>query len=474
MATRNIGLTKARVAARRKAAKKAKPSWKHQKKTLKIAKASPLVMDGSDPGTGKTRAHLESFAERRAAGSGCALVLAPKTLLETSWDADAFEFTPDMITSVAYASNRQKAFDFDADIYITNLDAIKWVAKQPAKFFKRFDTLIIDEATAYKNRTSQRSKATAKVARHFTHKAILSGTFMAKSVLDVWHPIFILDGGQRLGKSFFQFRASVCHPQQVGPRPEHIQWVDKPGAEEAVTFLLKDIAIRHDFDDCMDIPPNYSYTRRIILPPKLQKSYEEFADHAILELTNDRVSAVNAANVQDKLLQIASGAVYSEGGYQVLDTYRYEYIVDLIKQRKHSVTFFNWRHQRQLLTEIAENEGLDYAVIDGNTPNRERKGIVERYQAGEYQTIFLHPQTGAHGLTLTKGTRTIWSSPVYMPDFVKQGKHRIYRGGQTKRTETIFVCAKGTVEEAVYEKLNNRHAKMVNFLDLLKESQSNE
>lgn len=474
MPTKNIGLIKARVAARRKAAKKAKPSWKHQKQTFALSEKSPLVMDGSDPGTGKTRAHLEAFAERRAMGGGCALVLAPKTLLETSWDADAFEFTPDMLTSVAYASNRKKAFEFDVDIYITNLDAAKWVAQQPPKFFKKFDTLIIDEGTAYKNRTSQRSKAAAKISRHFTHKAVLSGTFMAKSVLDVWHPAFILDGGQRLGKSYFQFRASVCHPQQIGPRPEHIEWVDKPGAEEAVTFLLKDISIRHDFDECMDIPPNHTYTRQVDVPLKLRKAYDEFAEHALLEMSSDKVMAVNAANMQNKLLQIASGAVYSEKGYQVLDTYRYEYIIALIKQRKHSVTFFNWKHQKQLLTEIADKEGVKYAVIDGDTPNKERKGIVERYQRGEYQTLFLHPQTGAHGLTLTKGTRTIWSSPVYMPDFIKQGKHRIYRGGQTKRTETVFVCAKNTIEEAVYEKLNTRHAKMVNFLDLLKESQNDD
>jgi len=455
---------------RAKWVKSRKKHWAHQLETLALCEKSDIVMDASDPGTGKTRSHLESFAaRRRSKGSGCCLVLAPKTLLETSWDADAFEFVSDMFTSVAYAENREKAFDIDADIYITNLDAIKWLALKPPKFFKKFDTIIIDEATAYKHRGSQRSKAINKLIRKFRYRALLSGTFMSISVLDVWHPAFLLDRGQRLGTNFFQFRSAVCEPKQEGPGVNHVKWYDKPNAEATVAALLADISIRHDFDECMDIPPNHDYMKSVPIPAKLNKIYNEFANHAIIELEDTTIAAVNAANLKDKLLQIASGAVYAKDGtYKVVDTYRYEYIINLVKQRKHSITFFNWLHQRQLLTEIAEKEGLSYAVIDGATPVKERKDIVKNFQAGAYQTIFLHPKTGAHGLTLTKGTRTIWSSPIYQPDFIKQGKHRIYRGGQTKKTETVFVCAKGTVEEEVYKVLNERHEKMVNFLDLLK------
>jgi len=99
--------------------------------------------------------------------------------------------------------------------------------------------------------------------------------------------------------------------------------------------------------------------------------------------------------------------------------------------------------------------------------DKRRETIIKAYQAGFFQTLFLHPQTGAHGLTLTKGTATIWSSPIYQADFLKQGFHRIVRGGQTLKTETLLIEAVGTVEHAVYDRLNQKTKRMVNLLEML-------
>ncbi|MTV59024.1 hypothetical protein GM547_13320, partial [Streptococcus pneumoniae] len=67
------------------------------------------------------------------------LVFGPKSLLRSGWECDARKFLPWMTVSVATADNRQEAFDAKADVYVTNHDAAKWVAKQPPEFFKKFD-----------------------------------------------------------------------------------------------------------------------------------------------------------------------------------------------------------------------------------------------------------------------------------------------------------------------------------------------
>ena len=103
------------------------------------------VLDASDPGTGKTRVQIELFKARRANGGGVALVIAPKSLLRSAWEDDFKKFSPGTIVSVATALNREKAFATPADVYVTNTDAVNWLAKQPKKFFERFDTLIVDE-----------------------------------------------------------------------------------------------------------------------------------------------------------------------------------------------------------------------------------------------------------------------------------------------------------------------------------------
>jgi SNF2 family DNA or RNA helicase len=177
--------------------------------------------------------------------------------------------------------------------------------------------------------------------------------------------------------------------------------------------------------------------------------------------------AVNAAAVATKLQQIASGAVYDgTGGYKTIDVSRYEMCLDLVEQRQHSLVIFQWKHQRDALVEEATKRGLTFAVLDGKTTDRERDEIVQRFQAGQYRVIFGHPKTVAHGFTLTRGTATIWASPTYDLEWFKQGSKRMHRLGQTQKTETIIIVAKGTIDEKVYAMMTEKDERMTNLLSL--------
>ena len=397
------------------------------------------------------------------------LVLAPRSLLRSVWANDIRKFAPQLRVSVADASNRAAAFEADADVYVTNIDAVKWIAEQKSVFFKRFDELVIDESTAYKHHTSQRSKSVSKISKFFKNRCCLTGTPNSNSITDVWHQAFILDGGARLGNSFYRFRDSVCTPTQVGRNANALKWADKEGAEEAVFSLLSDIVVRHKFEDCVDIPANHQYVLDYELTPKQMRSYTELETTQLLTLRgkSPAILAINAAAVATKLLQVASGAVYDGlGGYQVIDNSRYEMVLDLVEQRKHSLVIFLWKHQRDALVAEAVKRGVNYAVLDGETSDKRREEIVQGFQAGVYQVIFGHPKTVAHGYTLTRGTATIWASPTYDLEHFKQGSKRMHRIGQTQKTETIIIVAKGTIDEKAYELMEGKNARMTNLLDL--------
>lgn len=450
------------------------PLFKHQIDSVKFMSTRSRVLDSSAPGLGKSRVQIELFAARRKRGGGAALIIAPKSLLRSAWQDDFQKFAPEIQTIVAPAEKREQAFAQVADVYITNTDATKWLSQQPASFFKRFDTLIIDELSSFKHHTSQRSKALNKIKKYFANRYGLTGTPNANSITDIWHQVFILDDGQRLGKSFYQFRNSVCQPKQVGPQPNMLQWEDKPGAELAVGHLLADMVVRHKFEECLDIPENHTYSVPYYMSPKQAKAYQQMEKAAIAQLANGVIiSAVNAAGVMTKLLQIASGASYTDGlggeEYAEVDNGRYELVGDLVEQRDHSVVFFNWAHQRDLLVKEFKKRGITYVVIDGSTSDKARKEAVDHFQAGFYRVLLAHPQSAAHGLTLTKGTATIWASPTYNLEHFLQGNRRIYRAGQTQKTETIMVLAPGTVEDRVFQSLQEKDTRQGNMLDLLKE-----
>lgn len=443
--------------------------FKHQQHSISRLQKSVVLFDMSDPGTGKTRVQIEAFAARRRKKGGKALILAPKSLLDSAWKHDFRKFAPDMRVSVAYATNRREALSTPADVYVTNHDAVKALLEMPKPFWKDFDTLIVDESTAYKHNTSGRSKALAKLVKEFKYRSLMSGTPISNGICDIWHQMFLIDEGKRLGKSFFAFRAAVCTPVQVGPSAKMIKWVDREGAENAVVDLIKDVTVRHRFEDCIDIPENYRYAVPFTLSKAHKAKYDDMQDFHFVELKRTGVTAINGAVVYGKLLQIASGAVYGDdGSYHLIDSSRYSLILDLVEARAHSIVFFNWEHQRDELIKEAESRGVSYAVFDGSTSSKRRLEIVQDYQAGEYQVLFAHPQSAGHGLTLTRGTATIWSSPTYNLEHFLQGLKRIHRIGQTERTETIVVVAENTIDEQVWEILQAKDAKQGDLLTMLR------
>lgn len=447
------------------------PPFEHQVTSTRFILANPRALDLSDPGTGKTRVQIDAFAARRTRGGKCALVIAPKSLLRSAWDEDIKKFAPFLTTSICPAEKREKGFKALADVYITNTDAVRWLAKQPKSFFANFDTLIIDEMSSFKHHTSQRSKALAKIRVHFEYRYGMTGTPNANSITDIWHPTFIIDDGRRLGKSFYQFRGAVCSPMQVGPQPNMVKWQDKPGAETAVSDLIQDMVVRHKFEDCIDIPPNHQYIVNYHLSARQFATYAKMERDAIVGLGNTHVSAVNAAGVMTKLLQIASGAAYNEAGaYSLVDIGRYELVGELVAERQDPVlVFFNWAHQKAELIKELERREITYTVIDGTVKDRDRETAVKHFQSGFYRVMLAHPQSAAHGLTLVKATTTVWTSPTYNLEHFLQGNRRIYRAGQTQKTETIVVLAPGTIEEKVYAKLMDKNVKQSDLLDILKD-----
>jgi hypothetical protein len=412
--------------------------------------------------TGKTLVQITDFAQQHKKDKKAMLVLCPKSLMQAAWGSDIAKFAPHLRVSLCYAQKRTESLNAEADVYVVNVDGAKDLAKMPKKFWKKFGRLVIDESEAYKHHTSQRSKAVKKIAGNFEYVRLMSGTPATNGICNLWHQYYILDDGERLGKTFYGFRSACCEAVQTGPSANHVEWRDREGIELVVAELVKDITIRHKFEDCVDIPENHTYSVPVELSKQHRKVYEQLKNESIAFLQTTTVTAVNGAVLAGKLLQASSGAVYSDDGkYAAIDTERYELVMDLVEARKHVVVFYLWEHQREELEALAKSRKIQHVVWDSSKP-----GIVDEFQAGKYQVLFAHPASAGHGLTLTKGTATIWASPTYNLSWFTQGMKRVHRIGQKKKTENIVVVAKDTIDEQVFERLMG---KQMNMVALLKE-----
>ena len=296
----------------------------------------------------------------------------------------------------------------------------------------------------------------------------MSGTPATNGITDIWHQVFLLDDGAKLGKSFYHFREVVSTPVQVGPLPQHRKWVEKPGIAETIGGLIADMSVRNKFEDVVEIPKTRTRYIHFNLNKQNQDAYDKMKEDAILEFKDGDVNAVNAAVLRGKLLQIASGAVYDElGNVKVMATDRYELVAELIKERDHSLMFFLWSHQKEEIIKKLGKE-VTYAVIDGTvTSNTKRTEIIREYEAGNFQTLLLHPASAAHGITLVRASTTIWPSPTDNLEFWEQAYRRMVRTGQKQKTETILITARNTLEETVYKRLQAKKANMNDLLELL-------
>lgn len=439
-------------------------AFEHQKATTAFIQKNPQCLITSDPGTGKTRSVLDAYVSGKE-DKGRLLVLAPLSILQASWGEDICKFTSSLQYQVAYARNRKKVFESNAQVVITNHDAVKWLASNQ-KYLKDFNTICIDEFTAFKNRTSQRSKALAIIAAKFKYRIGMSGTPNSNTILDLWHPCYVIDGGKRLGPKFYTFRSSVCTSRYNGFANE---WVDKPNAEALVAAAIKDINIRYKLEECIDMPPISKRFVHTTLPKDIQDEYDVFEEESVLYTQYSTINAVHAGAKVKKLLQLCTGALYDEEGRVIkIHKERYDLVMSLVLERRCSLVAFNWRHEREQLVALADKHKIKYAVIDGQTPATKRANIVERFQAGQLQCIFAHPQSTSHGLTLTKANTVIWSSPTYNAEHFQQFNGRIYRAGQTKKTEIICIAAKHTWETKVYKKLETKLTRMEDLLSTLK------
>lgn len=452
--------------------------YAHQAYTTKYILDQRNVFIMSDPGTGKTRSVLDAVATlKEELGEDFApwLVVCPLSIMRSAWEADCAKFTPQLTLVTCPAAKRVSQFQIPADIYVINHDAVKWlVGPKSVVPITTFGGVVYDESTAFKNPTSQRSRAARALADcGLEYNLAMSGTPYIQSVQDLWGQMYLVDQGASLGKKFYAYRTAVAEPVNVNG---FTKWVDRPEAVEAVLSVIADRTVRFKLEDCLEMPEQVFRQVVIDLGPDTKDKYDTMVKRALLEFDTNKVSAINGAAMVTKLLQIASGAVYSAAGSA--DSYvetadicapdsRYNIIAELVEERKQTLVAFQWQHQKERLIQAFKARGIyDIGIIDGTTSSHASE-VVDKFQAGDLRVILAHPQSAGHGHTLTAASAVIWASPTYRAELFVQFNRRVYRAGQRHKTEVIMLAGRSTVEPEIYRRLETLVDQQNEGLDLM-------
>jgi len=437
----------------------------HQKKTAAFLTLNRKAFCFNEQGTGKTASAIwaaDFLLQKKVINR--VLVICPLSIMDSAWRGDLFKFAPHRTVDVAHGSSnkRKEIIEQGAEFVIINYDGVKVVADDIAN--GGFDLIIVDEATHYKNAQTNRWKTLKKLVGADTWLWMMTGTPAAQSPLDAYG-LAKLVNPTAVPRFFGSFR------DQIMVKITNFKWVPKETATDTVFRALQP-AIRFTKDECLDLPDMVYVKREVELTRQQKKYYEQLRKKLVMQITGEQITAVNAAVVMSKLLQISAGAIYTDEN-DVLEfdiTHRYKVLREVIDESSQKIlVFVPFKHTIDILTERLRKDGISTDIIRGDVPAANRTQIFKAFQeTPNPRVLIIQPQAAAHGVTLTAANTVVWWGPTSSLETYAQANARVHRSGQKHKCTVVQLCG-STVEKRVYTLLDNRidvHTKMI---DLYKE-----
>ena len=436
--------------------------FEHQKSTAGFLTMNKRSFCFNEQGTGKTASAIWASDYLMKQGKiRRVLVICPLSIMDSAWRDDLFTFATHRTVSVAYgpAEKRKKIIQEGSDYVIINYDGVAIVADEIRK--GGFDLIIVDEATHYKNAQTTRWKTLNKLLTDDTWLWMMTGTPAAQSPVDAYGLAKMVNK-QSVPRFFGSFK------DQVMTRMSQFRWVAKANANTIVFNALQP-AIRFTKDECLDLPPMVYVKREIELTNQQKKYYAQIKNKMVMEVTGAEVTAMNAAVSLSKLLQISSGAVYTDAG-DVLEfdiKNRYKVLREVIDESSQKIlVFVPFKHTINILTEKLRAEGITTEVIQGSVSAPKRTEIFRTFQTTPNpRVLVIQPQAAAHGVTLTAANTVVWWGPTSSLETYDQANARVHRSGQ-KHKSTVIQLQGSAAEKHVYRLLDKRinvHADLINL-----------
>lgn len=422
-------------------------------------------------GTGKTMSALWGFDYlRRTKAVKKALIVCPLSTMERTWADEVFKSFPHLDAVVLYGTRerRLKLLKQDVDLYIINTDGIKTIMEELAKR-DDINLIIVDEVAMFRNAGTDRWKTLNTICNKQTPRRVwgMTGSPVPNEPTDAWAQCrLVVPDNPDVPKYFSRFRELVMKQMN------QFKWIPRDNALDVVKKCMQP-AIRFSLDDCLDLPEQIFISRDTEMSTEQKKAYKDMLGKLATEYEGGQILAVNEAVKASKLVQIACGVAYGNGGelIHLPAHHRIEVLKEIIEESEGKVIVFVplTGVLNHLKAELEKHWTVE--TVHGDIPKNKRDQIFKDFQtASDPHVLIANPSTMSHGLTLTSATTIVWYAPVYSGEIYEQACARVRRPGQ-KRTTVIAHISGSDIERKVYERLKNKQAVQGLLLDMIKKEQ---
>jgi SNF2 family DNA or RNA helicase len=465
--------------------------------------ASALFLD---PGLGKTAITLAAFKVLKKKGlAKKALVIASLRICYDVWPKQIDQWTDfaGITYQVLHGPGKDAALATPADVYIINPEGLGWllqVKKEKVTSVRtgrtatkisadsrrwkslEFDTLIVDELSAFKHTGSDRFKTLKLVLQSFARRWGLTGSPASNGLLDLFGQCYVLDLGNALGSYVTHYRTRYFTPSYDG-----FGWTIREGEEEEIYKRLSPLVLRMAAEDYLEMPELIENRIYVDLPPDVMNIYEAVEDDLFAKIGDRLVVASTAAAASTKCRQVANGGVYldpevlalvklpkSNREWVNLHTEKVDALAGLIDELQGSplLVAYDFEHD---LDRLRIKFGKDIPYIGGGVTPKRSSELVSLWNAGKLPVLYGHPQSVAHGLNLQEaGHHVCWHSLTWNFELYDQFIRRVLRqGNKSKRVFVHHIMARGTIDDAMLAVLKSKGKGQGTLFDALKRLATN-
>lgn len=426
-----------------------------------------------DMGLGKTVTTLTAIQEliEDYLEAERVLVIAPKSVAENTWTGECakWDHLAHLRVSVVMGDERHriKALEAPADIYVINRDNVVWLTDHYGAQWP-FDTVIIDESSSFKNPQARRFKALRKVRPMIRRMVLLTGTPSPNGHMDLWSQMWLIDMGQRLGRTLTSYRSKYFKPGRSNGHTVY-NWILNPGASAAIGELMSDVTVSLKAEDWIEVPDLIETDVRIALSPKELQQYKIFERDQVMSIGDADIVAITAAALATKLLQFTGGAMYADDGtgrteYVRVSDAKLRALEDIIEAAGGDpvLVFYQYRHELERLQEYFKT--LHPVTFSGEPE------ILREWNEGRIPMLLCQPASVQYGLNMQAGGHIIvWYTPTWNLEQYQQANARLHRQGQGRPVVCYRLICDGTIDEKVVGALKGKDTAQERLLRLIRD-----
>jgi len=399
---------------------------------LRKAELGAILAD--DMGLGKTLQTICTIAGRT-------LVVCPKSVVY-NWAAEIARFRPSLKTAVYHGTERE--LDETADVTLTTYAVLRLDVARLASL--EWDMIVLDEAQAIKNDSSQTARAAFQLRGKF--RVALSGTPVENRLDELWSLMHFANPGLLGGRGDF-------HTRYSGPIA-----VGEPNAAQRLRSKIRPFTLRRMKRDVLpDLPPRTEAVLHVELDETERVIYDAVRaatkKDILAQLGQDGSGRGNVLAALEALLRLRQAACHPSlvPGQRALSSSKIERLLEALEEvvagGHKALVFSQWTSLLDLVEPHLSKASIGFTRLDGST--RDRGSVVDTFQHDDGPPVMLVSlKAGGTGLNLTAADHVFLLDPWWNPAVEDQAADRAHRIGQQRPVVVYRMVAKDTVEERIF------------------------